>query len=280
VFATDLPAVQDEPSTVKVDSVPAWQRLPIAIRWVAGAVAVLALGEALFIGRLFYLRARTGATPAAVSLESTRAVAAAAGGGQAAAVAQLQSQVAVPPRSVPIAPVAAASQSARGGPANQTSSPLKPPAPKSAETAPVPAGSTRSGGFRLSSAIEVHVLEGDRLLGSSGDGAIVAAAGQHEFEFVNSSIGYRERKSVSIKPGQITSISVAVPNGTLNINAVPWAAVWIDSTPFGETPLGNLSIAPGEHEIVFRHPQLGERREKTLVRAGSTTRVSVNLTGR
>ena len=56
-----------------------------------------------------------------------------------------------------------------------------------------------------------------------------------------------------------------MPNGTLNINAQPWAAVWLDGNSIGETPLGNLSVVPGEHEIVFRHPELGERRERTMV---------------
>ena len=105
----------------------------------------------------------------------------------------------------------------------------------------------------------------------------MAPAGRHEFEFINSTIGYRERRTVDITPGEITSLRITVPNGTLNINAVPWAAVWIDGTAFGETPLGNLSIPPGEHEIVFRHPQFGERREKTFVRANSSTRLAVNL---
>ena len=59
--------------------------------------------------------------------------------------------------------------------------------------------------------------------------------------------------------------------------ATPWASIWIDGSPYGETPLGNLSIAPGEHEIVFRHPQLGERRERTLVRPDTAARVAVNL---
>jgi hypothetical protein len=36
-------------------------------------------------------------------------------------------------------------------------------------------------------------------------------------------------------------------------------------------------VAAGGHEIVFRHPQLGERREKAIVRADSATRVTVNL---
>ena len=99
----------------------------------------------------------------------------------------------------------------------------------------------------------------------------------HEFEFVNSVIGYRVRKVVDIKPGQITPVWVPQPTGTLNINAVPWATVWLDGNSLGDTPLGNVLVPAGEHELVFRHPQLGERREKTLVRADGATRVTVNF---
>jgi hypothetical protein len=151
------------------------------------------------------------------------------------------------------------------------------PKPPQIRTLPPPPPAVRTGGVRLSTPIDLTVLDGERVIGSSAEGPIFAAAGRHEFEFVNSAIGYRTRQVVDIKPGQIVSFTVQVPNGTLNINAQPWAAVWIDGNAVGETPLGNLSVVPGEHEIVFRHPQLGERREKAIVRAGAETRVAVTL---
>ena len=80
-----------------------------------------------------------------------------------------------------------------------------------------------------------------------------------------------------VRAGQIVSITVPVPNGTLNINAQPWAAVWIDGKSMGETPIGNLSIVPGQHEVLFRHPEFGERRERALVRSGAETRVAVSF---
>jgi serine/threonine-protein kinase len=94
---------------------------------------------------------------------------------------------------------------------------------------------------------------------------------------VNSVIGYRVRQVVTVRPGSVSTVAVTVPNGTLNINAMPWATVWIDGTSYGETPLGNLSVVPGQHEIVFRHPQLGERREITVVRADTTTKVAITF---
>ena len=77
--------------------------------------------------------------------------------------------------------------------------------------------------------------------------------------------------------GQIVALAVRPPNGSVSINALPWAEVWIDGTSVGQTPLGNLSVPLGEHEVVFRHPELGERREKAFVRSDRLTRVSANF---
>jgi hypothetical protein len=135
----------------------------------------------------------------------------------------------------------------------------------------------RSGGVRLVSPLELQVLEGDRVLGSSADGAIVASAGRHEFEFVNSALGYRARRVVNLKAGAVVSLSVPHPEGRISINATPWADVWIDNVHVGETPLANLSIPIGEHEVSFRHPSFGEQRRTAIVRFDTPARVSADL---
>lgn len=139
------------------------------------------------------------------------------------------------------------------------------------------ATSQKNGGFQLTSPIDLYVLDGERLMGASSDGPVFAPAGVHEFDFVNTSIGFRTHRTITIKAGQISTVAVAIPNGTLNINAVPWASVWVDGTSVGDTPIGNLSVAPGHHDIVFRHPQLGERLQQAIVRADGPTRVTANL---
>jgi len=246
-----------------------WLRDTRVPRWAAAAVGVLAIGEGAFIGRLLLPDESARAKPAAAVSPLFRPN-----------ITPLPAD-STPPSATTVTPslaLAAASPSIGG---------LR-PAPSIIDISPNPAGRVgatpatastdqRRGGFRISAPVEVHVLDGERLLGSSADGPIIAAAGRHEFEFVNSAIGYRVRRVVDVKAGQITSVSVSVPDGMLNVNAIPWAAVWIDGTSYGETPLGNLSVAPGEHEVVFRHPQFGERREKATVRAETTTHVAVNF---
>ena len=135
----------------------------------------------------------------------------------------------------------------------------------------------RSGGIRVVSPIELEVYEGDRRLGSSAVGIVSAPAGSHELDLVNSVLGFRTRQSVEVKGGQVVSLAVSPPEGRININAVPWAEVLIDGKVVGETPIGNLSIPLGDHEVVFRHPQLGEQRQKVVVRLDGVTRVSANL---
>ena len=132
----------------------------------------------------------------------------------------------------------------------------------------------RSGGVRLSAPIELKVLQGDRVLGSSADGPIVTTAGTHQLDFINTSLGFRASRQVTFRAGEITTLAVAVPPGRLSVNAEPWAEVWIDNRPLGETPLANLEIPIGEHEVIFRHPDLGERRQNVIVRADTVARVS------
>jgi hypothetical protein len=135
----------------------------------------------------------------------------------------------------------------------------------------------QSGGIRWSSAIELNVFEGDRVLGSTADGPIVATAGTHELDLVNTALGYRTRQTVTIRPGVITPLTLTPPMGRININAQPWAQVLIDDSPIGETPLANISVPLGQHQVTFRHPEMGERRETVTVRADTITRVTTSF---
>ena len=77
--------------------------------------------------------------------------------------------------------------------------------------------------------------------------------------------------------GKVTAIPLELPKGVVNPNAAPWAEVWIDGTRVGETPIGNLSVAVGPHEIVFKHPQFGEKRHAVSVTVGTPVRLSIDM---
>jgi len=135
----------------------------------------------------------------------------------------------------------------------------------------------RSGGVRVSSPIELKVLEGEQVLGSTADGPIVTTAGTHQLDLLNVALGYRVRQTVTIRAGVLTPLTITPPMGRLSINADPWAQVLIDDRPIGDTPVANVSVSLGEHQVTFRHPQLGERRETVTVRADTPTRVSTSF---
>jgi len=79
-------------------------------------------------------------------------------------------------------------------------------------------------------------------------------------------------------PSAVTNVGIKTPPaGLVSLNASPWAELWIDGRRIGETPLANLSVPPGEHEVVFRHPQLGEKRQGLRVNPGARLRLSVEM---
>ena len=63
----------------------------------------------------------------------------------------------------------------------------------------------------------------------------------------------------------------------MNINALPWAEVYVDGARVGDTPLANVMQPIGEHEIVFRHPQFGEKRQVARLTTRETVRISVDM---
>ncbi len=141
----------------------------------------------------------------------------------------------------------------------------------------VPQGAPVSGWISVNAPADVQVYEGGRLLGSSRSERIMVAAGRHQLEIVNDAIGYRSTHVVQVAPGRVSPITLDWPKGTVAINAVPWAEVWIGNQRIGETPIGSVSVPIGSQEIVFRHPDLGERRVNVLVRPGAPARVSVDM---
>jgi serine/threonine protein kinase len=133
------------------------------------------------------------------------------------------------------------------------------------------------GGVRLSSPIELKVFEGNEAVGASGDGPIALSPGSHTLDVVNAQVGYRSQQTVTIKPGETVSLKITPPDGLLSVNAQPWANCSIDRKEIGETPLANVKVALGPHELVCRHPKLGEQRMPVLVRSGEVSRVSVKF---
>jgi serine/threonine protein kinase len=140
-----------------------------------------------------------------------------------------------------------------------------------AESAPV------LGWISLTAPVELQVFEGRRLVGTSQSDRLMMTAGRHDIEIVNETLGYRQSRTIQVPPGRTAPVKIEWPKGIIAINALPWADVWIDGERIGETPIGNLSLPIGPHEIVFRHPDLGEQKYAATVSLKGPVRVSVDL---
>lgn len=140
-----------------------------------------------------------------------------------------------------------------------------------------PVSSPSSGWISVAVPFEVQLFEGGRLLGSSRSDRIMVAAGRHELDLVNDEVGFKDTRTVQVGAGKIAPIKVDVPSGTIALNAVPWAEVWIDGEKLGETPIGNHALPLGRHDVLFRHPELGEQHHTAVVTLKAPARLSVDM---
>jgi len=217
-------------------------KAPRVSPWIAVALGVVAVLEGVVIAALLMRQPASAATAVPSPIPDTAP------------------QIATPP---PVAPAVATVQTVVS-PAAASDDPIKAAQSKQ-----------RSGGVRLNTPIDLSVLQGEKVLGQTAAGPIIAAAGTYQLDLVNTALGVKIRQSVTFRQGEITKLDVLIPPGKLSLNAQPWANVSVDGQARGETPLANLSVPVGEHEVVFRHPDLGEKRVTVTVRADQPARASV-----
>jgi hypothetical protein len=139
------------------------------------------------------------------------------------------------------------------------------------------AAEAAAGWVTFKSPVDLQIFEAKRLVGTTAADRLMLPAGRHDLEFVNTELEFRRTMTVQVSAGSSVTAAVELPNGSLSVNALPWAEVTIGGKPVGTTPLGNLSMPIGSHEIVWRHPQLGERRRTVNVPATTPVRVGVDL---
>jgi hypothetical protein len=136
---------------------------------------------------------------------------------------------------------------------------------------------TESGWLAPRAGTQLHILERGRLIGTTESDRLLLPVGNHELEFVADALGFRARRTITISAGQTTTIAVSLPQAAVNLNAVPWADVSIDGKDIGQTPIANLMLPIGAHQVVFRHPQLGEKQATVNVSLQEAARVAVDM---
>ena len=251
-FATETPAAAPAtPETVNIE------RFVLAVI-VLGAIAVLEAIPTILWLRSQFVQVEPVATIAAAPIVPTPLPP------EAAATA------------VPCAPTPAEQQA---GPAVTASAAAttgnvesaRPAAPRAA------APGLAAGLVAITTPVPMHVYAGGRLVGTTESDSIMLPVGEHDLELVSEAIGFRARRAVDVQSGRTTTVRIDPPRVPVHINAIPWAEVWIDNQRIGETPIGNLQQTIGSHEVIFRHPELGERRMVVVVTMKEPARISMDL---
>jgi hypothetical protein len=146
--------------------------------------------------------------------------------------------------------------------------------PQVAEASTAAAAEPSNGWVLVDAPIEMQVLQGVRQLGTSGR-RLPLAPGSYDLQL--RSADYSTAKRVDVSAGRVAHRGQRA-RGTVNLNAAPWAEVYLDGRSLGETPIANASVSAGTHEVIFRNPQFNELRQMVTVASGKATRLAVTLT--
>jgi hypothetical protein len=134
------------------------------------------------------------------------------------------------------------------------------------------------GSVIVSSPIPLDLIERNEVIGTSGAAKVTLAAGRHNVILRNEALGYAVPRTIEVAADRVVRVDIVPPQARVNINARPWADVTIDGAPAGQTPLANISLPIGPHEIAFRHPQFGVRTERVAVTADRDNHFAVDFT--
>ncbi|MEO5896232.1 MAG: PEGA domain-containing protein [Vicinamibacterales bacterium] len=133
-----------------------------------------------------------------------------------------------------------------------------------------------SGWVAVFAPIVLDISEGGRSLGTTEQTRIPLPPGKHTLTLSHRDYGYSSVETVEVTAGEEKTLNIT-PMGSVNLNAQPWAEVWVDGARAGETPLANLPVALGTRVFLFKHPQFGERRITETI-TSKPAALSVDLT--
>jgi hypothetical protein len=120
-------------------------------------------------------------------------------------------------------------------------------------------------------------LDGN-LLGETPLPEMTLGAGEHEVVVSNPNAIGVIRDRVTVRVDETTSVRYSFGDtGRLKVVVTPWADVYVDGSHVGQTPLDELDVPVGRHEVTLRHPSLGEKTDNVVIRSGESTVLKVEM---
>lgn len=134
--------------------------------------------------------------------------------------------------------------------------------------------SVYKGWLALFSPIELNLAADGKPLTLDDQNRAMLSAGTHQLTLQNRALDYSDTRTIEIKAGDTTPLSVVVPKTTLSVTTSSPADVWIDGERAGEAPIVGFPVDIGTRDVLVRSVEHGERH--TTVTA-TTTPVSVTV---
>ena len=138
---------------------------------------------------------------------------------------------------------------------------------------------TASASFEVVSEPAGQVRVNGRFVGASGNARVTnIPPGEVKVEVYDSRTGFSKTQTFNVSAGENGVKKIVVEKGMLEIRIRPYATVFLDGKPLGDTPIPPQSVYEGKHELKLLNRDL--KYEKTfdiVVKPGQTTPFKKNL---
>jgi len=132
--------------------------------------------------------------------------------------------------------------------------------------------------FSLITNVPVNVSIDGKDYGLTPIKQLLLISGFHDLRLKNEEYLIDETQQIFIEAGTPYEKTFSLGHfGTVNLNAVPWADVYVDEKFIGQTPIANLRLTVGTHEVTFRNTKFPLKRRTVNVEEDTTMDISVDL---
>ncbi len=136
------------------------------------------------------------------------------------------------------------------------------------------------GSVSLTASPQGKVYLGRRLLGATPLRGVRVPAGNHTLYLRNAALALNYPFTLSVAAGRPISHQVRVGLGTLRINAIPWARVFLDGKMLDVTPIKPKKVYAGRHRVELIWPGPGGKQRHSswvTIRPGGDHKVIHNF---
>lgn len=132
------------------------------------------------------------------------------------------------------------------------------------------------GWIAIFSRIKLDIAIDGRQVGTTEDGHLLVAPGRHDAVLANSRLGFRERHTFDVEPGEVTAHTVVLSSTSVRFTGIAGTEILVDGEPIGVLPLASVELPIGTRELVKRFPDGTEARERIELGIGAPTTISVD----